>query len=717
MEAIGTVLDVLLVVAAFGFIIFVHELGHFVAAKWAGIRVLGFALGFGPAIVSFRKGFGLTLGSSSGRYDTLVRARGALGEPPPEGVSPTEYRLNWVPLGGYVKMLGQEDDNPAARSDAPDSYNRCKPWKRMIVISAGVIMNLITAAIIFVIVFMVGLRTEPAVIGEVLPGSAAATATFAGSHPGVTEPGLRPGDLIESVDGDQIGSRKDLQVASAMSRKGRELEVVVRRPGINEPLRFSVTPREDPVTRLLSFGVGPASSGTLLEAKPAVRAAFMAQLAQMGLAGVEPGARLVRVGGLSAEAPTPIELARAAKESEGAPFEVELENPSGGRVVATLKPIPLLQPQRFADKSQPGTAVGAEHLAGLMPLMIVDQAAPDSGAFAAGLRAGDVFLAIGDVQYPTLLQGIAEVRRHAGRKVAVRVLRSGAPVDLPEVPVNRQGQIGFTAGTTAQTLAMVGAWPAPNRYHAMSESESIEAALDRPPAAAPSGATLGVPAGSRIASVAGVAVANLLDVRKVLRDLARATPTGPLTVTLRVTPPTMGSADAEAYQAVWTISESEAASLRELSWDSPVGAWYFKPQQILLQASDPWDALKWGVHETHRMMLQTYLTFARLLQGSMKVEHLKGPVGIAHTGTILVERGFIWLLFFMGVISVNLAVINFLPLPIVDGGHFVFLLYEQFTGRPVSANVQGVATLIGLALIGTMFVVVTYNDLANLLWR
>ena len=94
-----TIIDLLTVILGFSLIIFVHELGHFVAARWAGVRVLAFAMGFGPAVFSYRKGLGLRRGSTEHEY--LAGTDRA--------ISPTEYRLNWVPFGGYVKMLGQED--------------------------------------------------------------------------------------------------------------------------------------------------------------------------------------------------------------------------------------------------------------------------------------------------------------------------------------------------------------------------------------------------------------------------------------------------------------------------------------------------------------------------------------------------------------------------------------------------------------------------------
>jgi regulator of sigma E protease len=141
---------------------------------------------------------------------------------------------------------------------------------------------------------------------------------------------------------------------------------------------------------------------------------------------------------------------------------------------------------------------------------------------------------------------------------------------------------------------------------------------------------------------------------------------------------------------------------------------FFEPAQIVLKGAGPLDAMERGLRETKLMVFQVYLTFARLFEGTVRVEHLKGPVGIAHIGTIVADRGFIWLLFFMAMISVNLAVVNFLPLPIVDGGQFLFIVYEQIFKRPVPASVQNAATLAGLVLIGSMFLIVTFNDITNL---
>ena len=108
-------------------------------------------------------------------------------------------------------------------------------------------------------------------------------------------------------------------------------------------------------------------------------------------------------------------------------------------------------------------------------------------------------------------------------------------------------------------------------------------------------------------------------------------------------------------------------------------------------------------------------TIDRLVRGSVGVDQIRGPVGIVHIGAKVADRGFMYLVFFLGIISVNLAVINFLPLPIVDGGLFLFLIYEKLKGRPPPLAFQNAATIAGVAMIATVLLVVTWNDLMRLM--
>ena len=173
----------LLMLAGFSLIIFVHELGHFAVAKWAGIRVERFAIGFGRELVGFTRG-------------------------------ETRYSFNILPLGGYVKMLGQEDFNPQEEEQGqrdPRSFANKSVRARMFVVAAGVVMNIILAAILFVAVCMSGIRFLAPVAGGASstwrvrrhPAGAAPTASIpaypsspgipAGARPRRPRPPPRPG--------------------------------------------------------------------------------------------------------------------------------------------------------------------------------------------------------------------------------------------------------------------------------------------------------------------------------------------------------------------------------------------------------------------------------------------------------------------------------------------------------------------------------------------
>ncbi|MCA9297886.1 MAG: site-2 protease family protein, partial [Phycisphaerales bacterium] len=239
---LGKTFDLALIIFGFGAIVFIHELGHFVAARWAGIRVLTFAVGLGNPLVCWRKGVGFTRRSSAIRY----RAALADGD---ESVSPTEYRLNALPFGGYVKMLGQEDLNPGARSEEPDSYQNCPVWKRMIVLSAGVVFNVISAGIIFVIVFSMGISHSPPVIGALVPGGPAERA------------GMLPGDEILEID--DVAPDSFTRVAMKASMAGANHVMHIRADRRGETLEFDIKPERSPEIGLLDLGIYPSTSNVL----------------------------------------------------------------------------------------------------------------------------------------------------------------------------------------------------------------------------------------------------------------------------------------------------------------------------------------------------------------------------------------------------------------------------------------------------------------------
>ncbi len=702
---IVTLKNFLLVVAGFSAIIFLHELGHFVAARWAGIRVLAFAIGFGPAVVSYRPGLGWRRGSS----EREALARQTVGQ----NVKPTEYRLNWLPLGGYVRMLGQDDADPTAISSESDSYQRCVPWKRMVVISAGVVVNIITAAILFVIVFGAGLPVAPASIGNIEPGRPAANVVASNAAElGLTpdEAHLRPGDSIALIDGERPNSFSDVQLAASMSRRGVPLSMVVERDGLKAPMRFSIVPEADRLSGLLGLGLESPRSGLIGKTdNPKEDENFAAELSKAGLVGVKPGMRLIKAGpfelpsGASESSALPgARYAEAFRASGGQPIRLTFADAGGSRVEVTAKPMARLQDDLVRGRLDTPTAV--QHLLGLMPVMTV-AFIDDKNSERVGLKKGDIFARLGAVEFPNIAQGMAEIQGHLSkREIAVTVLRTDEAgvqqsVDLV-APVNSEGRIGFAPGTTENQSTLVASPP-----------EGFVSLRDPKVGPAPAARTLDLRPGSRIVAVAGEPVSNFADIRAALMKATPAEPSGPTMVTLSVEWPAPGSPRRDVS---WLIPANDVVRLHRLGWRAPTGLSIFEVEEVMLKASSPADALRLGIRETRRVMLQTYVTFARLFEGTVKVEHLQGPVGIAHVGTLIAARGVPWLLFFLALISVNLAVVNFLPLPIVDGGQFLMILYEQIRGKPLPLKVQEMVSIAGLVFLGAMFLLVTFNDVKRL---
>lgn len=721
-----TAFDLALVVFGFGSLVFLHELGHFIAARWAGIRVLAFALGFGPALVSYRKGMGLRRGSTESEYFGLIAqakssdqdqreaarrklAGDAGGGKPPRPIGTTEYRFNALPLGGYVKMLGQEDANPQAVSDAPDSYQSCPPIKRMVVISAGVVANILTAIVLFITVFMVGMRTEPAAIGLVDPTGPAASAHVIDTSATIA-PGLKPGDKVLMIDGEAPRHFNDLSTRVAMSEPHKPLHITVERPGIDRPLEFEVTPRVGLTSGLREIAVTPPFTSQIdphLAKNKGWKQAFEA----LGLAGVEPGMRLVTLGGKSVE--NAADAIAIVEHSKGQPLEAEFASEDDRRVTSTITPV--IEFELDDANPDPEVLTPIDHLLGLMPVLSVSKTAPRGAQ--QGLQDGDVFVRLGEVEYPSVLTGVREIQRHAGRTLHATVLRTNGvatpkEVDL-EVLVTRKGTIGFTY-TAADATSNLFALP-PEKLWTMPGGEAFT------PAATP----LIQRPGTSVVAIEGQPTDSLAAIREALRTAtAQAFANNDQTATVNVEllmPPTVGDpsipVQPERVSVAWTLDRDQLHRLHSLSYSIGALGGLFAPEQFLLKADNPLEAVTLGLGETRRIGQQTYLTFLRLFQGSVKVEHLRGPVGIAHIGTMLADRGLIWLMFYLALISINLAVVNFLPLPIVDGGQFLMLIYEQIRGKPVPMALQGALTLAGLALVGMVFLVVTFNDISNLLGR
>tara|TARA_R110002072_G_scaffold271010_1_gene430840 strand:+ start:56011 stop:58212 length:2202 start_codon:yes stop_codon:yes gene_type:complete len=723
---LGTFFNFLTIAIGFGSIIFIHELGHFVAAKWAGIRVLAFSIGFGNVLCSYRKGIGFRKGSSDGEYLKLLNAKAAGAttiegqSSTPSAISPTEYRLSMLPLGGYVKMLGQEDLNPEATSGEADSYQNCSVPKRMVVICAGVVMNLIMAAVLFVIVFMVGLNSFPAKVGYVGEDSPAAKA-IAIDRPEIAT-GLVREDRILSVNGNTIYSYDDLLPEIAMAPQNRPTQLLIERAGYDEPIVFETTLVKSGELGLFDLGIDPSMSTTI----PAYTGAK--QLAQWkreskgyGLDGFEPGDRIVSANGQAVH--SPFDVLDLAKATQNAPITLLVERQGESAPESfehTISPVPAIQ---MGTIKVDGKIARTQHLLGLMGVMMVNPNAEQAHT-KQGLMPGDLFAKIASTEYPTISQGIATIQEHRGKPMDIVVLRTDEDGALQRirltVEVKADGTVGFYPANSAGYTNIVAA-PTPIEQTLESADADADGEVESEFVDTPASKLIEYP-GSRIAAVGDHLVANLRDVHL---GILRATNDGyeagdesfDIPVTIQLPLPVQPDGSIPTTTTSWTLTRADVESVRDLGWTLPGGngfASVFQVEQFVDKADGPLSAISRGLVKSRTTMLQTYLTFLRLFQGSVKVEHLKGPVGIAHLGTMIASQGWVRVLFFMAMISINLAVINFLPLPIVDGGQFLMLLYEGIRGKPVSIVFQNVTTLAGLALIGTIFIFVTFNDVKAL---
>ena len=714
MEILNNTSNIALIVIGFGLLIAIHEFGHFIAARWAGIRVESFAVGMGPTVIAYRRGLGVRFGSTAPDIKTRYGAEPEkipTAELHADGVGETEYSLRLLPIGGFVRMKGQEDIDPSNTSDAIDGYGSKPVWKRMIVVSAGVIMNIITAVILFVVAFMIGVKFEAPMIGAVRADSPAATARNLDG--GVN--GLLPGDQINSINGDPMTTFADIQIGAAMSHPDHELILQVTRVGSATPLQFQLDPIKDTNSGLRSFGVTPARSGTLadqIEIAPVIE--NMLIKSGLSAAGVKPGSTLTAINGVPITNAESLDL--AFEKSNGQPVSTTwslapnstplLSATTTNTAPALVATAPLSPEPKFEKLFSPDSKSIGEYdlgLIGFSPLVRIDsvqKTSPNQGI----LQFDDIVLAIEDRSGPRLGEFRSLIQTYANRAVKLQILRAGETLSI-NARVDRQGRLDVLVGPAWNLLV---------------SARVIDRVLENPldPKATQTEATpiasLELRPLTKIISINDITLTDWASMRDALW-VTTATAFGKNTpATLNITFQNI-LANSPMKSAVITLSPAEINTIQKLGWSSPLPSQLFEPQMITRSAhGNPVLAATMGFTETKKLAVLTWLTLDRLARGTVGVEQLRGPVGIVQVGTRVADRGMTYLLFFLAMISVNLAVLNFLPLPIVDGGLFLFLLYEGCFRRPPSLRFQNAATLVGLAFLGSLFVVTFYNDVVRL---
>jgi regulator of sigma E protease len=691
--ALTVTLNILKVVIGLGLVIFVHELGHFLVAKLSGVKCDKFYLGFDI--------FGVKLWKH------------VWGE--------TEYGIGILPLGGYVKMLGQED-NPArlreeierakARqsSDAPSpageqsepsainveeaervlydprSYLAQSVPKRMAIISAGVIMNVLFAGLCAIAAYGLGVRWIPPEVGGLFSGQ------------GAWRAGLQVGDRIERAAGKPIERFTEIRETVSVGDIENGVALVVKRPGVKEPLNIRVMP--DRIHNFPTLGItGPLS--TVLDAKgpPAI------PLAAAGRANppFESGDKIVAVAGQPVQAYYQILHVLAAQPEKPLEFTVERTVKEGaGKKEET----------RQLKVSVPPQAVRYLGLVMTMgPITAVQEGSP---AAKAGLKPGDVLLqidgeAVGDpLRLPERLRQQSEKE---DRRITLTVLRGGAEqkiaatlrkVDWYEEPI--------MTGDPLSSPQLGIAYQIDNRV-AEVERQSPAAKAGVPQGAVIVRAKLIPPDAETIRQNKLEEAAKLTGSSTVTLEFDHQDPKNwpsffyALQMLLPGGHVELELADGHTYK----LEPAEAGN-----WYNPDRGLRFTQDEFIRQATSVGDAVSLGTQETANAMTFIFRLLGKL-GSQVSPKSFGGPISIAVMAYQAADEGLADLLMFLTLIGANLAVINFLPIPVLDGGHMVFLAYEGLRGKPPSERVQLTLTYMGLLFILGLMIFVFGLDISRLL--
>ncbi len=794
----------LLMVAGFSAIVFVHELGHFLVAKWAGVKVERFAIGFGQELIGFTRG-------------------------------ETRYSFNLLPLGGYVKMLGQEDFDDKSEelkfNDDPRSFVNKPVGHRMAIVSAGVIMNIIFAALLFMAVFMIGMNTMATRVGFVEPDSPAHRAgivpgdqvleingerilewqgvsmavTLAPLHepvdfllrrengeekhlmvtpdyrrpdstsqprrqiigilPGVTReivaigPDVDKSNPISPRIGDMIVEVDGIEATDENANEIREMivyatKIIVERKNPGHPdepaerIRIDVPPQ----LALYPTDVQDPNSVNVLGLTPLMRIGAVDPDGRAALAGIELGDTILSWDDVLFPGRT--DIARAIRDSAERDIHFKVHKPSKRILEGFIRPKKnkrgggTIQATYEAISAEARTADGPKtRLVSIRPYGAADQ---------AGLEPGDGILNVDGVARPSIGVFSKKVREHAGESLALFVEKKDGQKIWTTVYPQSPGSIDATYNLVANDSIVVGA---------------IQELIDGKPSPA---AEAGIPKGARIVSVSGRPVKDwrqlifrfrmgagktvelayetadgqshtvdfriphclrtLLDVGPEARLLSIDGKRSVETMTRRgmeevhigyhdgvrtLLKELVGQTNVPVVFRPNPLSEpiTKFIDVTEDMVDPWLGRVAFAPninvasEMVLLKGTNALDAIEIGAHKTYYFILQVYQTIRALaFSRTVDLDNMSGPLGIVSIGGQIARAGLVAYLYFLAIISANLAVINFLPLPIVDGGLMVFLIIEKIKGSPVSLRVQIATQMIGIFLLMGTFLFVTYND-------
>jgi regulator of sigma E protease len=699
----SSVLGILKVAVGLGFVIFVHELGHFLAAKFFGVKCEKFYVGFD---VPIRIG-PVQLPAALGRF--------RWGE--------TEYGVGLIPLGGYVKMLGQDDDprraaeeadrikqaDPNASDDAPRvrldprSYPAKPVYARMIIISAGVIMNLIFAVLMATWAYRVGVPYLPTIVGGVTPGN---PAWHAGLEPG--DQILQAGDMKSPNPHLHFWDMAESIAFSGLQDEQRVFPLVFERGGESQSVQVTATKKHDQERFRAQIGVGTPHVA-LIEKNPSDSPAFDDVLKKL----FQEDDRVLAVDGSAIpnapglDAPLAHEVFKRMDGRLDQAVTVQIERRQGNTVQTLDVTVPPLAMQTlgFASALGPITAVQA-----------------GSPAQKAGVQIGDKILSLNDQEVTDGLTLHLAVLKLAGKPVSVRC----------QALDGQQREVNWTVPARPTVFLPSPSMLAPTGYelygsgmcHGVQPIVSGEVASDSESQPANSGlpAESGLQPGDRLIQIQVIPSDDqhkkellkifskeLLEAKQIddrfnliwVNQLVQYLPEG---TQVKV-----------HYERDKLTRDTLLVARAAQGWNLPGRGLNFQLAKRLHQTDSVTEALTLGAQETWKRTWRVIDFLHLAFTGRMKMKAVGGPVMIFAQASSAASEGIPKLLMFLVMLSANLAILNFLPIPALDGGHMMFLTLEALFGKPVNEVWQMRLTMMGVLGLLALMVLVLVNDTLNLI--
>jgi RIP metalloprotease RseP len=696
---------------AISIIIFIHELGHFLAAKKVGVRVERFSIGFDPPI-------------AGRKLRVFAFERGG-----------TEYVLGAIPFGGYVKLAGEIIPEASAEKrskPASDELLAKSPSQRALIFVAGSAMNILSGFLFFMVAFTLGVSFTGPEIGNSIPGTPAWDA------------GILPGDRVTAVNDEEVSDFTEMRVAIALSERGQPLRLRVARSageGTDESLEFEVTPRwqdsgfnEIGVVPSISPVVEPPKEGSSFQ-KAGLRAGDLVIGVELAGTRLPPMAFSALMDALQSYVNLrPGEPLRLLIDRAGAREWIEVvpelakegsPRPQLGVVRGTGNVVRGMRESSTAatifERGDRLVAVGGQPVGSVGWLSIVESWSGVDGKLELELRplTGDsrtvvverdnflVWTLRGDIHWDDFALEVAELGPNS--PLAAAGLAPGDGIRTV------RGRLCYSQEDLSEILAELavsgsGSFPVPLEVAGSHGTRTIE--LSREATESLGGVTwqsmpplqavlrggpadqVGIAPGSRIRSLGGERVHSWEGL------LEKVTSTA---VGREVAVTWVDAAGQENEGVLRTgVTPFRAVTLP------------FTYKMKTIQAS-PLSAVGLGAKRTVLVIKQVFLTVRSLLRRDVSAKHLAGPVGIVHLFTNVVERGdFGMLIFWLALISVNLGLFNLFPFPILDGGHLLFLGIEKLKGSPVDVRIQEWAVNVAFILIICLALFVTFNDVRRL---